>query len=114
MRAKWRNWSRGCVRTRAASTPAPYSTCPVVEPVIERIGARDYAQPRPPLIAIVRRRQDGSRCLKGPRSLPVAKELFMPPTLGNGKVCYLETPAIDVGRSAAFYQADVGGQSRGG
>src|ERR1700694_1797613 len=43
MRAKWRNWSRGYVRTRAASTPVPYSTCPVVEPGIERIGTRDYA-----------------------------------------------------------------------
>ena len=36
----------------------------------------------------------------------------MPPTLGNGKVCYLEIPAIDVRRSAAFYQAVVGWQSR--
>src|SRR5438477_11961685 len=32
----------------------------------------------------------------------------MPPTLGNGKICYLEIPAIDVRRSAAFYQAVVG------
>jgi len=29
----------------------------------------------------------------------------MPPTLGNGKVCYLEIPAVDVERSAAFYTA---------
>src|SRR4051812_39596971 len=29
----------------------------------------------------------------------------MPPTLGHGKVCYLEIPATDVPRSAAFYQA---------
>jgi len=36
----------------------------------------------------------------------------MPPTLGNGKICYLEIPAIDVRRSAAFYQAVVGWQSR--
>lgn len=36
----------------------------------------------------------------------------MPPTLGNGKVCYLEIPATDVRRSAAFYQAVVGWQSR--
>jgi uncharacterized protein len=36
----------------------------------------------------------------------------MPPTLGNGKVCYLEIPAVDVGRSAAFYQAVVGWRTR--
>ncbi len=36
----------------------------------------------------------------------------MTPTLGNGKVCYLEIPAIDIGRSAAFYQAVVGWQNR--
>src|SRR5258708_5696858 len=33
-------------------------------------------------------------------------------TPGNGKRCYLEIPALDVGRSAGFYQAVVGGQSR--
>ena len=27
----------------------------------------------------------------------------MPPTLANGKVCYIEIPAADVERSAAFY-----------
>ena len=32
----------------------------------------------------------------------------MPPTIGNGKVCYLEIPAIDAERSAAFYR-DVAG-----
>lgn len=32
----------------------------------------------------------------------------MPPTLGNGKICYLEMPADDIARSAAFY-ADVFG-----
>jgi uncharacterized protein len=36
----------------------------------------------------------------------------MPPSLGNGKVCYLEIPAIDIQRSAAFYEAVVGWQSR--
>src|SRR4051812_3662397 len=29
----------------------------------------------------------------------------MPPTLCNGKICYIELPALDVERSAAFYQA---------
>jgi predicted enzyme related to lactoylglutathione lyase len=27
----------------------------------------------------------------------------MPPTLANGKICYIEIPAVDVERSAAFY-----------
>lgn len=36
----------------------------------------------------------------------------MPPTLGNGKICYLEIPTTDVRRSAAFYQAVVGWQIR--
>ena len=27
----------------------------------------------------------------------------MPPTLANGKICYLEMPATDVARSADFY-----------
>jgi predicted enzyme related to lactoylglutathione lyase len=27
----------------------------------------------------------------------------MPPTIGNGKVCYLEMPALDIAQSAAFY-----------
>jgi len=30
------------------------------------------------------------------------------PTLGNGKVCYLELPANDIARSAAFYEAVFG------
>ncbi len=32
----------------------------------------------------------------------------MPPTLKNGKICYLEIPAIDHGRSVAFYKAVFG------
>jgi uncharacterized protein len=36
----------------------------------------------------------------------------MPPTFANGKICYLEIPAIDVRRSAAFYQAVAGWQIR--
>ena len=32
----------------------------------------------------------------------------MPPTMANGKICYLEIPAIDVGKSVAFYQAVFG------
>jgi uncharacterized protein len=28
----------------------------------------------------------------------------MPPTYGNGKICYLEIPATDVARSIEFYQ----------
>jgi len=29
----------------------------------------------------------------------------MPPTLANGKICYVEIPAADVPRSVAFYEA---------
>jgi predicted enzyme related to lactoylglutathione lyase len=32
----------------------------------------------------------------------------MTPTLGNGKICYLEIPASEVSRSSAFYQAVFG------
>ena len=30
------------------------------------------------------------------------------PTLGNGKICYVEIPAMDSGRSAAFYNKVFG------
>jgi uncharacterized protein len=36
------------------------------------------------------------------------KESPMPPTLGNGKICYLEIPATDVARSVEFYQRVFG------
>lgn len=36
----------------------------------------------------------------------------MPPTIGNGKICYVEIPALDVGRSAAFYTAVFGWKVR--
>ena len=29
----------------------------------------------------------------------------MPPTIGHGKICYLEIPAADIPRSVRFYQA---------
>lgn len=32
----------------------------------------------------------------------------MPPTLGNGKICYVEIPATDVVRSADFYNKVFG------
>ncbi len=32
----------------------------------------------------------------------------MPPTLVNGKICYIEMPATDIARSAAFYKAVFG------
>src|SRR5207245_7661273 len=34
------------------------------------------------------------------------------PTPGNGKVCYLEIPALDIKRSASFYKAVFGWQIR--
>ena len=32
----------------------------------------------------------------------------MPPTRGNGKICYLQIPTTDVARSADFYQRVFG------
>lgn len=36
----------------------------------------------------------------------------MPPTLANGKICYIEIPAIDVPRSAEFYEKVFGWRIR--
>ena len=36
----------------------------------------------------------------------------MPPTLANGKICYVEIPATDIGRSADFYTRVVGWSTR--
>jgi predicted enzyme related to lactoylglutathione lyase len=36
----------------------------------------------------------------------------MPPTLANGKICYLELPATDIDRSAAFYEQVFGWRLR--
>jgi hypothetical protein len=36
----------------------------------------------------------------------------MPPTLANGKICYLEVPATDIAESAAFYEKVFGWQLR--
>ena len=36
----------------------------------------------------------------------------MPPTLANGKICYVEIPATDVPLSAAFYEAVFGWGTR--
>jgi predicted enzyme related to lactoylglutathione lyase len=36
----------------------------------------------------------------------------MPPTMGNGKVCYLQIPAVDVTVSSAFYEAVFGWKLR--
>jgi hypothetical protein len=32
----------------------------------------------------------------------------MPPTLGNGKICYIEIPSSDIARSAEFYRSAFG------
>lgn len=32
----------------------------------------------------------------------------MPPTFGNGKICYIEIPATDIARSAEFYNRVFG------
>ena len=36
----------------------------------------------------------------------------MPPTLGNGKICYIQIPATDVARSSEFYQQVFGWKIR--
>jgi predicted enzyme related to lactoylglutathione lyase len=36
----------------------------------------------------------------------------MPPTSANGKICYVEIPATDIRRSAAFYEAVFGWRIR--
>ena len=36
----------------------------------------------------------------------------MTPTLGNGKICYLEMPATDIARSAGFYEKVFGWRIR--
>ncbi len=36
----------------------------------------------------------------------------MPPTLGNGKICYVEMPATDVARSSDFYKNVFGWKIR--
>jgi uncharacterized protein len=36
----------------------------------------------------------------------------MPPTLANGKICYIEIPAVDIQRSAAFYSTVFGWRIR--
>jgi predicted enzyme related to lactoylglutathione lyase len=38
----------------------------------------------------------------------------MAPTLGNGKICYIEIPATDIARSAEFYGRVFGWQIRQG
>jgi predicted enzyme related to lactoylglutathione lyase len=32
----------------------------------------------------------------------------MPPTVANGKICYIEIPATDIARSAEFYEKVFG------
>jgi len=34
--------------------------------------------------------------------------MFMPPTLANGKICYIEMPATDIARSAESYKGVFG------
>jgi uncharacterized protein len=36
----------------------------------------------------------------------------MPPTYANGKICYIEIPAVDVAESAEFYRTCFGWQLR--
>jgi len=36
----------------------------------------------------------------------------MPPTIANGKICYVELPATDIARSSAFYSTVFGWKMR--
>lgn len=36
----------------------------------------------------------------------------MPPTMANGKICYIEMPAVDIARSADFYSRVFGWRIR--
>jgi len=36
----------------------------------------------------------------------------MPPTVGHGKLCYVEIPAVDIERSASFYESVFGWRIR--
>jgi hypothetical protein len=36
----------------------------------------------------------------------------MPPTYANGKICYIELPALDIARSAEFYKRVFGWEIR--
>ena len=36
----------------------------------------------------------------------------MAPTIGNGKICYVEIPAVDTRRSAEFYESVFGWKTR--
>jgi uncharacterized protein len=38
--------------------------------------------------------------------------MVMPPTLANGKICYIEMPALDIARSAEFYRRVFGWKIR--
>jgi predicted enzyme related to lactoylglutathione lyase len=38
--------------------------------------------------------------------------MLMPPTLANGKICYIEMPALDIARSAEFYRRVFGWKIR--
>jgi predicted enzyme related to lactoylglutathione lyase len=44
--------------------------------------------------------------------LQTSKGVLMPPTPANGKICYIEIPAIDVRRSADFYEKVFGWRIR--
>ena len=46
------------------------------------------------------------------RKSVTAKATRKPPTLANGKICYVEIPALDIKRSAGFYKEVFGWQIR--
>jgi uncharacterized protein len=41
-----------------------------------------------------------------------SRQVVMQPTLGHGKICYVEIPALDIRRSAEFYERVFGWKVR--
>ena len=53
-----------------------------------------------------------SNSLEPARTEGGGRGVLMPPTIANGKICYIEMPADDVARSAEFYKRVFGWEIR--
>lgn len=45
-------------------------------------------------------------------NIPAIRGVWVSPQYSNGKICYLEIPATDIGRSVDFYQSIFGWKTR--
>jgi uncharacterized protein len=50
----------------------------------------------------------GLRLVRLAAKMTILEGTLMPPTFGNGKICYLEMPATDIARSSEFYKQVFG------